>query len=1303
VAGVFRFAKRCFAKLWLAGVVLLILIALFISAIRAGLPHLNQYQSQLSDYLKAEHQINFSMTHVTGQWSEGGPTLILQQPKFSNLERFGVDFQAQRMSLQLNITQSLLALSPRFNWIKLAQTKLHLGTFPASSESGVDPAELLINLVNHVDINGASISFDKSYGTLPQIELAQLRWLGGIEKHQLQLAVAADKQGKVPLSLLIDVIGDSTETLSGSVYVNGEDWSWLEDLRLFLPALASDATAQASFELWLDFSASSVDDMVLSLGENQLNWISNGESQQLTIAPALMRLQPNDQGWLFAANGLEASLNQQALLPLDIYASQVKDQLSGQISQLDLSPVAALTGLLHATSSETQTLLSQLAPSGKLQQLKFKQHQNSWHYQGELVDYTQRQVGGIPQLSHLSGQFNGIDGHGQADVVFSQKSLDFGPYFKQPIAINKLSSSLYWGHDQYRSWFGASQLSVGNNDLSSELALQLEFEPAQSPVLSLYGETRLINGHNLDKYLPHVVLSDGLVSYLGEAIQGGESDHISLMWQGQLGQFPYAQHNGVFEVQARINKMQYQFHPDWLPLTDASVDLNFHNASMLLTGHSGRLKQLQFETLITRIDNLIEQPKVEVDVVLNQPQSIINDFVFESVIDNSVGAVLRQLKVDGNIRTQLNIELALDGSQPIISGKVLLTDNDLAINAIDLAVDKVSGDIAFTNGDVIGSNVQGLLYGQPVTFDIKTKAMGSEHYGIELDLKAKWHSDKIPQNWHAYLDDYLSGSLDWQGRVTLKIGHDDVSYQANFKSPMQGLALKLPKPLDKYVDQREALHVSTAGNAAGGQFNLALGSRAEILADFTTTTDHKLAVQQLSLLVGRGFAAEDVVTQDGLSIKIDLDTLELDEWQHFISSIEQGQSQDSFLPPLKHIQANVNQLTVLDQQLSDVSLMGTKHQDYWTINVNSEQAVGDIRIFDQFKELGVEAHFERLVIAAKDETAQLSNSDGIKPVSLAAIKNLPLVDFLCDSCQIAGVEVGQVSFKTMAHQDGIKVTNIAMEIDKTIVKANGFWGFDEDGEYSQIVGSVNTDNVEQALKRFGLSSGIKDSGIEGEFHLTWRDSIYKPQISSLDGDVKWKMSEGHIAEVSDKGARIFSLFSLDSLRRKLVLDFRDVFVEGIFYNYFNGSFVINDGVAVTRNAYMDGIAGGIDVIGSVNLDSQELDYYITFSPNLFSNIPVIAGVVTSTPQVFVLAFAITKVLEPIIDVISQVNFKLSGSIDQPTFVEINRKQKKYKVPEHILPKPEPQAAEETEHPSINGVKQFATPNSQGELDERISD
>ena len=98
--------------------------------------------------------------------------------------------------------------------------------------------------------------------------------------------------------------------------------------------------------------------------------------------------------------------------------------------------------------------------------------------------------------------------------------------------------------------------------------------------------------------------------------------------------------------------------------------------------------------------------------------------------------------------------------------------------------------------------------------------------------------------------------------------------------------------------------------------------------------------------------------------------------------------------------------------------------------------------------------------------------------------------------------------------------------------------------------------------------------------------------------MKFDLGKGHLSQVSDKGARIFSLFSLDSLVRKLSLDFTDVFGQGMYFNSFNGNLQIDNGVVKTTDTEMDAIAGNMKVRGYTDLTTESLNYDIRFVPQL---------------------------------------------------------------------------------------------------------
>ena len=1261
--------KNCIAKLWLVGIFAIVLIALTVSAIRGALPYLNEYQPQVSQYLFEQYNVHLSMKSVKGFWHDGGPLLIIDDINFNNQELLGIEVQAKQIKLHIDLIETVLALEPRFKNIEIESPTIEFGDFSQIMTSLSDEDIVLtpwFQLTRNASVSKASIGFTEHYGSLPNVDIAKVSWKSDTHERQLLLLLENTPQQE-PLFLVLNLSGDTTNTLHGQAYVKANQWEWLNDVKPIFPQINRDAQAVASFELWADFSASQLDSMLLDIEDNNLHWLDNGETKHLKITPELIQWLPNKNGWSFETRSLQAHINEVDLTPIDITINQNQAGIYAYVSTLDLGELIPLKSLFSTIDDKTSNLLDKLNINGSLNDLRAEYKNNQWSYQGSLHDLSLSQTGAIPSISQLSGDFSGVDATGHINLSAIDQVIDFGSYFKAPIKITKFKSTIDWEVGSKNTVVRSPSTQFLNDDIHSNIAWQLDIEDNYSPYFTLLGEAQVPDVKRAEYYLPHVVLSEELINYLSNAIEAGSSKDVSLLWHGFIDQFPYKNNDGIFEVTARINDAQFEFNGDWKPLSKASVDLHFKNETMAITAIEGQLDTLTFESLTARIDNLMADSSLSIDAVVNKPQSEINKFVFESPINDTLTPVLSQLNISGKVKTLLNIEIPLDDSLPTVSGVVKLKNNDLKINAIDLDVKSLNGDVVFNESHLNTKNITGILYEQSVALKLEGKQI-DDFYNIAIDVDAKWHTNKMPVLWQEKLNAYIDGSLDWQGKVTLDISDEDIKYQSTIHSSMEGLALQFPKPLDKYVDKKEQLHITSNGNIDGGSINIAIGSSVEARVNIDTK-DSMLTIPALTLLIGRNFQYQDEFATNGMMINLDLEYLAIDEWSDFIRNIERSQSTETLFPPLQRVNASVYQVDLYDYDLDIVDIRSYKKEGYWDIYFDSTQAKGALALFDDLSNKGLNVDFERFNIAnpeKESESNQLTKLE--KFATRTLLRNLPPVSFNCNSCQLFGTNLGEVSFTTKPHLEGISINKINVNAKDTKLDANVIWGFDEKGEYTIINGNFNSENIESTLALLDYSSSIRDSDISSQFDLMWRDSLYSPNIETLTGQVHWELGEGHIAEVSDQGARIFSLFSLDSLRRKLVLDFRDVFQEGIFFNDFEGDFSIDNGIAVTENAYMDGVAGGVDVVGSVNLSTQELDYYITFSPRLFSNLPVLAGVMASQPQVFVLTFAITKVLEPIVDVISQVNFKLSGNVDNPDFTEIDRQQKKYKVPPHILEK-----------------------------------
>jgi uncharacterized protein YhdP len=210
-------------------------------------------------------------------------------------------------------------------------------------------------------------------------------------------------------------------------------------------------------------------------------------------------------------------------------------------------------------------------------------------------------------------------------------------------------------------------------------------------------------------------------------------------------------------------------------------------------------------------------------------------------------------------------------------------------------------------------------------------------------------------------------------------------------------------------------------------------------------------------------------------------------------------------------------------------------------------------------------------------------------------------------------------------------------------------------------GELKSNDIGALFNEFDITTTIKDSNANLNYQLNWQAAPYDLDIASLDGEISWDLGEGHLTEISDGGARVFSLLSLDSLVRKLKLDFRDVFSKGFFYNSMQGTMQIDKGIAYTQDTKMDGVPADLSIKGYANLNTLEIDYDLAVAPQVTSSIPVIVAWMVN-PVTGLAALAIDKVIHSA-RVISEINFKVTGKMNDPQVQELDRKSREVTLPQ----------------------------------------
>ena len=305
--------------------------------------------------------------------------------------------------------------------------------------------------------------------------------------------------------------------------------------------------------------------------------------------------------------------------------------------------------------------------------------------------------------------------------------------------------------------------------------------------------------------------------------------------------------------------------------------------------------------------------------------------------------------------------------------------------------------------------------------------------------------------------------------------------------------------------------------------------------------------------------------------------------------------------------------------------------------------------------------------------------------------NIPPIRAKCASCSFGRLDFGEVNFSIeRIAEDTLKLKKFTAKRGNTNASLDATWVHNQKISYTTIIGQLEAKDLEQEVIKLGYPSSIKDSGIKLKYELDWQASPFDFSLAKLNGDVNASISDG-VVDVDDKGARYLSIFSLSSLARKLKLDFRDMFSDGMFYESIKGDFHLEQGVIYTNNTRMKGGAGNLSVKGNTDLSKKILDYSMSYKPNVTSSLPALAWIATLNPVAILAGLALDGVITS--KVISELKFEVTGTMQKPVYKQVDRKTQNIRVGRTTAPEiiDESSSSEEQEDQLIednNGIKDY---------------
>lgn len=1278
---------RCL--LWLV-VTILVFLAIVVTALRITLPQLNHFQDDIKSWVTTRSGLELEVGDFRGSWRNNHPSILLQDVEVHTPKSSDISFNAAKIELELDVFQSILQLQPVVADLSIHQLELDITSVKLAKNEDDQPVlepegsqksvinrldDLLLRQLDDFSLIDSTIHFQGLDGNARQLDIAKLRWKNDGIHHIADGEVSFADSGVNSALVQAEFVDfGSLKDVTGEFYISVQNARITPWLTKYLKTETGIEKGQASFNSWFTLNRSKPVSAYLELKPSEIIW-QEGQRHELLIESGFFELMPKQQGLQVNAHSLKLRTDDTPWPDLDVAFDWQPEHWRLNVSELDIEAIIPLFKLAP-NSTETTQFLEKLAVGGLIEDLRVSMGQElqSLRYSAEITDGQMAQWELLPELHQLSAQISGRSEQAVAKLSLIDDTLPYGDVFQAPLVIKQGQVDLVWQQDEsgWRLW--ADKVTAATPDLQVLGAFRLDFPKEKSPFLSFYAEADLFNAGETWRYLPTRALGQSLTDYLSSAIQDGHVNTAKLVWFGELSAFPYKNNDGMFQASVGLKDAKFSFDIAWPTITDLQLDLLFQNDAMYLDSHSATLKDVKASRITGRIPALAKDGHIEIEASANAQGNAVRDYMTATPLVDSVGAALTAIQVEGEVTSEFQLRIPFSSeSEARAWGYADLNDNRVNVKTPEITLESVKGRIEFDNDVVKASNLKAQLLEQPVSLGFLGKNAG-RGYGVGIDLSGNWNIKPIAR----YLGDRwiapLQGRAPWKMDIDVDLNDVGFTYQIDTTADLKGIQSRYPYPLNKARNQAGRARLQASGNQETVSARLQLPN-----LKYQTEIDIRPDIPVLkatNLVLGNGsFKASPVA---GHRVQIRTDKFNLDRWFEQLSESGTKAStndKSSFpdIPLPQRLALNTKELTLAGIEWNDVDFTARKKRATWDLSVGSQEVEGKATYTAPDK-LSVDLQRLHVFIPEldneyKDKTFfELDSKEDVlvSEFDRTFQKQVPNTKLVIDDFWLQGYKVGKVNLDLRRQGDKIEWKKLSFSSGSNQVDMSGSWQLSGTKSLTSLNVKMSGENNSDIMERFGISSGIQQAPFDLSADLNWEGAPWSMDVSSLQGNVKTKLGKGVISDVSG-AARLLGLFSLDSIIRKMQLDFTGVFDNGMAFNTITGSGEINDGVFVTNDIFMDAVAGKMTIRGLANLDRKTVDAEVNFVPDITSGIPVFTAFAV-TPQTALYVLAITTVISPVVEVFTQVNYEVKGPLDSPEVRELSRRKGEFKLPRRLRDK-----------------------------------
>jgi uncharacterized protein YhdP len=348
---------------------------------------------------------------------------------------------------------------------------------------------------------------------------------------------------------------------------------------------------------------------------------------------------------------------------------------------------------------------------------------------------------------------------------------------------------------------------------------------------------------------------------------------------------------------------------------------------------------------------------------------------------------------------------------------------------------------------------------------------------------------------------------------------------------------------------------------------------------------------------------------------------------------------------LAGVKLKLARLDVGTRTLGDLDLDGTRRDNGWVWSVSGRDAAGTVN-WAGGGDGRLLARLSRLYLAAPEAQMEPPGQGGRSRL------RLPALDIAVDDFRLSDRQFGRLTLSATPQGEDWRIDQLEMRTPEGMLALNGLWQAGAPRPVTQLNVRAEVSDIGRYFARLKLPPGIKGGSGHLEGKLNWDGPPFALDLPSLTGNLALDVKKGQFVRLEPGIAKLIGVFSLQSIPRRVTLDFGDVFSQGFTFDRISATANVAHGLAHTGDFRMIGSAAKVDLKGDIDLaaETQQLD--VTVRPSVSESIALGAAIVN--PAVGLATLLAQKALRDPIEKMIAFEYRVTGTWSEPIVTKKRR-------------------------------------------------